>query len=56
MARRQPRRPLKKSAAPEGRPVCSGISARFVVEPGRIDVYAGDSSNATLTRSLTVTG
>jgi beta-glucosidase len=29
---------------------------RFVVEPGRIDVYAGDSSNATLTQSLTVTG
>jgi beta-glucosidase len=29
---------------------------RFVVEPGRIDVYAGDSSNATLMQSLTVTG
>jgi beta-glucosidase len=28
---------------------------RFVVEPGRIDVYAGDSSKATLTRSFTVT-
>jgi beta-glucosidase-like glycosyl hydrolase len=27
---------------------------RFVVEPGRIDVYAGDSSNATLTQSFTV--
>jgi beta-glucosidase len=27
---------------------------RFVVEPGRIDVYAGDSSNATLTKSFTV--
>jgi beta-glucosidase len=31
-------------------------SGRFVVEPGQIDVYAGDSSAATLTRSLTVTG
>jgi beta-glucosidase len=29
---------------------------RFVVEPGQIDVYAGDSSNATLKQSLTVTG
>jgi beta-glucosidase len=28
---------------------------RFVVEPGRIDVYAGDSSSATLTKELTVT-
>ncbi len=28
--------------------------ARFVVEPGRIDVYAGDSSSATLTQSFTV--
>jgi beta-glucosidase len=28
----------------------------FVVEPGRIDVYAGDSSAATETRSFTVTG
>jgi beta-glucosidase len=27
---------------------------RFVVEPGRIDVYAGDSSDATLTQSFTV--
>jgi beta-glucosidase len=27
---------------------------RFVVEPGTIDVYAGDSSTATLTRSFTV--
>jgi beta-glucosidase len=27
---------------------------RFVVEPGRIDVFAGDSSNATLTKSFTV--
>jgi beta-glucosidase len=27
---------------------------RFVVEAGRIDVYAGDSSNATLTQSFTV--
>jgi beta-glucosidase len=29
---------------------------RFRVEPGRIDVYAGDSSAATTTRSFTVTG
>jgi beta-glucosidase len=28
---------------------------RFVVEPGRIDVYAGNSSSATLTKSLEVT-
>jgi beta-glucosidase len=28
---------------------------RFVVEPGRIDVYAGDSSTATMTTSFTVT-
>jgi beta-glucosidase len=28
---------------------------RFVVEPGRIDVYAGDSSDAEMTRSFTVT-
>jgi len=27
---------------------------RFVVEPGRIDVYAGDSSSAEMTRSFTV--
>jgi beta-glucosidase len=27
---------------------------RLVVEPGRIDVYAGSSSNATLTKSFTV--
>jgi beta-glucosidase len=27
---------------------------RFVVEPGRIDVYAGSSSTAELTRSFTV--
>jgi beta-glucosidase len=27
---------------------------RFVVEPGRIDVYAGNSSNAELTKSFTV--
>jgi beta-glucosidase len=31
-------------------------SGRFVVEPGTIDVYAGDSSSATLTQSFTVTG
>jgi beta-glucosidase len=29
---------------------------RFVVEPGQIDVYVGDSSKATLTKSFTVTG
>jgi len=29
---------------------------RFVVEPGRIDVYAGNSSSAELTQPLTVTG
>ena len=29
---------------------------RYVVEPGAIDVYAGDSSAATLTQSFTVTG
>lgn len=27
---------------------------RFVVEPGAVDLYAGDSSTATLTRSFTV--
>src|SRR3954452_13343392 len=31
-------------------------SGRFVVEPGQIDVYAGDSSAADLTKSFTVTG
>jgi beta-glucosidase len=31
-------------------------SGKFVVEPGEIDVYAGDSSNATLTQSFTVSG
>jgi beta-glucosidase len=29
-------------------------SGRFVVEPGEIDVYAGDSSTASLTRAFTV--
>jgi beta-glucosidase len=29
---------------------------RFVVEPGRIDVYAGNSSSAALTKPLTVSG
>jgi beta-glucosidase len=29
---------------------------KFVVEPGRIDVYAGDSSSANLTQSFTVGG
>jgi beta-glucosidase len=29
---------------------------KFVVEPGRIDLYAGNSSSATLTRSFTVRG
>ena len=28
----------------------------FVVEPGAIDVYAGDSSAADLTQTFTVTG
>jgi beta-glucosidase len=32
------------------------ISGSFVVEPGQIDVYAGNSSNATLTQPLAVTG
>src|SRR4029434_4548495 len=27
---------------------------KFVVEPGRIDVYAGNSSSATMTKSFTV--
>src|SRR4029453_10647662 len=31
-------------------------SGRFVVEPGQIDVYVGDSSKATLTRSFTSPG
>ena len=31
-------------------------SGKFVVEPGRIDVYAGDSSDAEMTKSFTVTG
>ena len=30
-------------------------AGRFVVEPGTIDVYAGDSSEAGLTDSFTVT-
>ena len=30
-------------------------AGRFVVEPGEIDVYAGDSSTAELTDSFTVT-
>jgi beta-glucosidase len=29
---------------------------KFVVEPGEIDVFAGDSSTADLTASFTVTG
>jgi beta-glucosidase len=29
---------------------------RFVVEPGTIELYAGDSSTATMTKSFTVTG
>ena len=29
---------------------------KFVVEPGQIDVYAGDSSSATMTQSFTVRG
>ena len=31
-------------------------AGRFVVEPGRIDVYAGNSSKATMRQSFTVTG
>jgi beta-glucosidase len=31
-------------------------NGKFVVEPGRIDVFAGDSSAADLTTSFTVTG
>ena len=31
-------------------------SGKFVVEPGRIDLYAGNSSKATLTKSFTVSG
>jgi beta-glucosidase len=31
-------------------------SGRFVVEPGQIDVYVGDSSQATMTKSFTVLG
>ncbi len=31
-------------------------SGRFLVEPGQIDVYVGNSSNAKLTRSFTVSG
>jgi beta-glucosidase len=29
-------------------------SGKFIVEPGQIDVYVGDSSQATLTKSFTV--
>ena len=29
---------------------------KFVVEPGQIDVYAGNSSSATMTKSFTVQG
>jgi beta-glucosidase len=31
-------------------------SGKFVVEPGRVDVYAGDSSTADMTQSFTVGG
>jgi beta-glucosidase len=31
-------------------------AGKFVIEPGAIDVYAGDSSKATMTKSFTVTG
>ena len=31
-------------------------AGKFVVEPGRIDLYAGNSSKATLTKSFTVSG
>jgi beta-glucosidase len=30
-------------------------AGRFVVEPGAIDLYAGNSSKATLTKTFTVT-
>jgi beta-glucosidase len=30
-------------------------AGKFVVEPGTIELYAGNSSTATLTRSFTVT-
>ena len=29
-------------------------TGQFVVEPGRIDVYVGDSSQATMTKSFTI--
>lgn len=29
-------------------------TGHFVVEPGRIDIYVGDSSQASLTKSFTV--
>jgi hypothetical protein len=32
------------------------IAGSFIVEPGAIDVYAGDSSSATLTQSFTLFG
>ena len=31
-------------------------SGKFVVEPGRIDLFAGNSSKATMSKSFTVTG
>ncbi len=31
-------------------------SGKLVVEPGQIDVYAGDSSDASMTQSFTVKG
>ena len=31
-------------------------TGRFVVEPGEIEVYAGDSSTSTMKQSFTVTG
>ena len=31
-------------------------AGKFVVEPGAVDLYAGNSSKATLKRSFTVTG
>jgi beta-glucosidase len=31
-------------------------SGKFVVEPGRIDLFAGNSSKASMTKSFTVTG
>ena len=54
--------PIHYNHLPTGRP-CDRSDfgfydnrGRFVVEPGRIDVYAGNSSKADLKQSFTVTG